>query len=107
MYRTNSSGDIRRFEPRSVYEQESIKRSSLSEELRFPIHTRVLSIGRGVYYGHDTGHTTQYTFSVRTIRSGLPTDSSHLSLSDSSDVSTALFAKACGISIRASRTSAR
>ncbi len=75
------------------YEQESIKRSSLSEELRIqsvPGHT--VDWTGGVFYGHDSGHTTQYTFAGAQNPFDLPNGYEVTSsLSDSSDVSVALF----------------
>lgn len=47
------------------YEQESIQRTSLSEELRVqsaPGRNRAVDWTAGFYYGHDSGHITQYTF---------------------------------------------
>jgi iron complex outermembrane receptor protein len=75
------------------YEQESIKRTSLSEELRFQsVPGRMIDWTGGIYYGHDSGHTTQYTFTGADNPFGLP-DGFEVtsSLSDSSDVSTAIF----------------
>src|SRR5258706_6756270 len=75
------------------YEQESIKRTSLSEELRFQsVPGRAVDWTGGIYYGHDSGHTTQYTFTGADNPFGLP-DGFQVtsSLSASSDVSTAVF----------------
>jgi iron complex outermembrane receptor protein len=75
------------------YEHESIKRTSLSEELRFQsVPGRRVDWTGGIYYGHDTGHTTQYTFTGADNPFGLP-DGFQVtsSLSDTSDVSTAIF----------------
>ena len=75
------------------YEQESIKRTSLSEELRVQsVPGRLIDWTGGIYYGHDSGHTTQYTYTGADNPFGLP-DGFQVtsSLSDSSDVSTAIF----------------
>jgi iron complex outermembrane receptor protein len=79
------------------YESESIKRSSISEELRvqsIPAAVRVLDWTAGFYYGHDYGHVNQYTFagSAGGALFGLPTGTELTSsLGDSSDFSDALF----------------
>jgi iron complex outermembrane recepter protein len=75
------------------YEQESIKRTSLSEELRFQsVPGGSVDWTGGLYYGHDSGHTTQYTFAGADNPFGLPNGFQVTSsLSDSSDVSTAIF----------------
>jgi iron complex outermembrane receptor protein len=75
------------------YERESIKRSSLSEELRvqsLPGHP--VDWTGGLYYGHDIGHTTQFTFAGADNPFQLPNGTEVTSsLSDSSDVSYAVF----------------
>ena len=75
------------------YEQESIKRSSFSEELRVasvPGHT--IDWTGGLYVGHDIGHTTQYTFAGADNPFALPNGFEVTSsLSDSSDLSYAVF----------------
>ena len=75
------------------YERESIKRSSLSEELRVqstPGH--LIDWTGGFYYGHDIGHTTQYTFAGADNPFELPNGFEVTSsLSDSSDLSYAVF----------------
>jgi iron complex outermembrane recepter protein len=75
------------------YEQESIKRSSLSEELRFQsIPGHVIDWTGGLYYGHDIGHTTQYTYAGADNPFELPNGTEVTSsLSDSSDLSYAVF----------------
>jgi iron complex outermembrane recepter protein len=75
------------------YEQESIKRTSLSEELRIQsVPGHAIDWTGGIFYGHDSGHTTQYTYTGADNPFGLP-DGFEVtsSLSDSSDVSTAIF----------------
>ena len=83
------------------YEQESIKRSSVSEELRIqsvPGKDRVFDWTAGFYYGHDYGHVNQYTFAgadAGLVFPGLPNGLELTSsLGDSSDTTTALFAEA-------------
>ena len=80
------------------YENESIKRTSLSEELRVqsvPGHT--VDWTGGFYYGHDSGHSTQYTFAgvdgaaLFGVPNGFELTSS---LGASSDLSTAVFGEA-------------
>jgi iron complex outermembrane receptor protein len=80
------------------YENESIKRTSLSEELRVqsvPGHT--VDWTGGFFYGHDSGHATQYTFAgtdgaaLFGVPNGYELTSS---LGASSDLSTALFGEA-------------
>jgi len=75
------------------YEEESIKRSSLSEELRVqstPGHA--IDWTGGLYYGHDIGHSTQYTYTGADNPFGLPNGFEVTSsLSDSSDLSYAVF----------------
>jgi len=79
------------------YENESIKRSSISEELRVqsvPAAGRPIDWSAGFYYGHDYGHVNQYTFagSAGGALFGLPTGYELTSsLGDSSDFSDALF----------------
>jgi len=75
------------------YEQESIKRSSLSEELRIQsIPGHAVDWTGGLYYGHDIGHTTQYTFAGADNPFELPNGTEVTSsLSDSSDLSYAVF----------------
>jgi len=75
------------------YEHESIKRTSLSEELRLQsVPGRVVDWTGGIYYGHDSGHTTQFTYSGADNPFGLPTGFQVASSpSNSSDVSTAIF----------------
>ena len=79
------------------YESESIKRSSISEEVRIqsvPAAGRAFDWTGGFYYGHDYGHVNQYTFagSVGAALFGVP-DGYELtsSLGDSSDFSDAVF----------------
>ncbi len=76
---------------------ESIKRSSVSEELRIqsvPAAGRAFDWTGGFYYGHDYGHVNQYTFagSDGGALFGVP-DGFELtsSLGDSSDFSDAVF----------------
>ncbi len=75
------------------YETASIKRSSLSEELRVastPGHA--IDWTGGFYYGHDIGHATQYTYTGADNPFGLPNGYQVTSsLSDSSDLSYAVF----------------
>ncbi len=75
------------------YEQESIRRTSLSEELRVqsaPGH-RVDWTG-GFFFGHDLGHTYEYTYAGAANPFGLPNGFEVTSsLSDSSDLSYAVF----------------
>ena len=75
------------------YEQESIKRSSFSEELRVqsaPGH--MIDWTGGLYVGHDIGHTTQYTYAGADNPFDLPNGFEVTSsLSDSSDLSYAAF----------------
>ena len=82
------------------YEQESIKRSSVSEELRVqsvPGSSSIFDWTAGFYYGHDYGHVNQYTFAgvdggaLFGVPNGFELTSS---LGDSSDYSTALFGEA-------------
>ena len=80
------------------YEQESIKRSSVSEELRIqsiPGNGRAFDWTAGFYYGHDYGHVNQYTFAgtqANLVFPGLPAGLELTSsLGDSSDTSTAVF----------------
>jgi iron complex outermembrane receptor protein len=77
------------------YERESIKRTSLSEELRVqstPGQGRVLDWTGGFYFGHDSGHATQYTYAGSQNPFGLPEGYEVTSsLGASSDVSVALF----------------
>jgi iron complex outermembrane recepter protein len=75
------------------YENESIKRSSLSEELRVQsIPGHLIDWTGGFYYGHDIGHTQQYTFAGANNPFQLPAGYEVTSsLSDSSDLSYALF----------------
>jgi len=78
------------------YEAESIKRTSLSEELRVQSKPGgLIDWTGGVYYGHDSGHTTQFTYAGADNPFALP-DGTEVtsSFSDSSDVSTALFGEA-------------
>ncbi len=78
------------------YEQESIKRSSVSEELRIQsvAGDHAVDWSGGVYYGHDYGHVNQYTYagSDGAALFGVP-DNFELtsSLGDSSDTSVAAF----------------
>ena len=80
------------------YENESIKRTSLSEELRIqsvPGHT--VDWTGGLFYGHDSGHSTQYTFagSDGGLLFGVPNGFELTSsLGASSDLSTAVFGEA-------------
>jgi iron complex outermembrane receptor protein len=78
------------------YEQESIKRSSLSEELRIQSKPGgLIDWTGGVYYGHDIGHTTQYTFAGADNPFEFPPDTEVTSsLSDSGDLSYAAFGEA-------------
>jgi iron complex outermembrane recepter protein len=80
------------------YENESIKRTSLSEELRFQsVPGHAVDWTGGIYYGHDSGHVTQYTFAgadgaaLFGVPNGYELTSS---LGASSDLSTALFGEA-------------
>jgi iron complex outermembrane receptor protein len=79
------------------YESESIKRSSISEELRIqsiPAAGRPFDWTGGFYYGHDYGNATQYTYagSVGGALFGLPEGTELTSsLGDSSDYSDAVF----------------
>lgn len=79
------------------YESESIKRSSVSDELRIqsvPAAGRLFDWTGGFYYGHDYGHVNQYTFAgadggaLFGVPNGFELTSS---LGDSSDYSTAVF----------------
>ncbi len=78
------------------YEQESIKRSSVSEEFRLQSvpGNHVIDWSAGLYYGHDYGHVNQYTFagSDGAALFGVP-DGYELtsSLGDSTDTSVAAF----------------
>jgi iron complex outermembrane recepter protein len=79
------------------YESESIKRSSISEELRIqsvPAAGRAFDWTGGFYYGHDYGHVNQYTYagSAGGALFGLPEGTELTSsLGDSSDYSDAVF----------------
>ena len=75
------------------YENESIKRSSLSEEIRVQsIPGHVIDWTGGAYYGHDIGHSTQYTFAGPDNPFALPGGTEVTSsLSDGSDISYAVF----------------
>jgi iron complex outermembrane recepter protein len=79
------------------YESESIKRSSISEELRIqslPAAGRAFDWTGGFYYGHDYGHVNQYTYagSAGGALFGLPEGYELTSsLGDSSDFSDAVF----------------
>ncbi len=77
------------------YEEESIKRTSLSEELRvqsIPGADRAIDWTGGIYYGHDSGHATQYTFAGAQNPFALPLGYEVTSsLGDSADISTAVF----------------
>ena len=79
------------------YEGESIKRSSVSEELRIqsvPTAGRPFDWTGGFYYGHDYGHVNQYTYagSAGGALFGLPEGTELTSsLGDSSDFSDAVF----------------
>jgi iron complex outermembrane receptor protein len=79
------------------YEAESIKRSSISEELRIqsvPAAGRPFDWTGGFYYGHDYGHVNQYTYagSVGAALFGVPNGYELTSsLGDSSDFSDAVF----------------
>jgi iron complex outermembrane recepter protein len=79
------------------YEAESIKRSSVSEELRVqsvPADGRLVDWTGGLYYGHDYGHVNQYTYagSVGAGLFGVPNGYELTSsLGDSSDYSEAVF----------------
>jgi iron complex outermembrane receptor protein len=80
------------------YENESIKRTSLSEEFRVQsVPGHAIDWTGGLYYGHDSGHATQYTFagSDGAALFGVP-DGFELtsSLGASSDLSTAIFGEA-------------
>jgi iron complex outermembrane receptor protein len=78
------------------YEQESIKRSSLSEEFRIQSKPGgVIDWTGGVYYGHDIGHATQYTYAGADNPFELPNGTEVTSsLSDSGDLSYAAFGEA-------------
>jgi iron complex outermembrane receptor protein len=79
------------------YEAESIKRSSISEELRVqsvPAAGRPIDWTAGIYYGHDYGHVNQFTYagSAGGALFGLPEGYELTSsLGDSSDFSDAVF----------------
>ncbi|HEY6483374.1 MAG TPA: TonB-dependent receptor [Steroidobacteraceae bacterium] len=77
------------------YEQESIKRTSLSEELRIQsVAGHAVDWTGGVYFGHDSGHVTQYTFAGAdgALLFGVPNGFELTSsLGDSADVSVAGF----------------
>lgn len=79
------------------YEGESIKRSSVSEELRVqsvPAAGRAFDWTGGFYYGHDYGNATQYTYAglAGGALFGLPEGYQLTSsLGNSSDFSDALF----------------
>ena len=80
------------------YENESIKRTSLSEEFRIQsVPGHAVDWTSGLYYGHDSGHVTQYTFagSDGAALFGVP-DGFELtsSLGASSDLSSAIFGEA-------------
>ncbi len=82
------------------YESESIKRNSISEELRIqsiPAAGRPFDWTAGFFYGHDYGHVNQYTFAGVDGGAlfGLPNGTQLTSsLGDSSDYSNALFGEA-------------
>ncbi len=75
------------------YEHESIRRSSLSEELRVQsVSGHPVDWTGGLYFGHDIGHTTQYTFAGAQNPFALPPGYEVTSsLSDSSDLAYAGF----------------
>jgi iron complex outermembrane recepter protein len=80
------------------YENESIKRTSLSEELRVQsVPGHIVDWTGGFFYGHDSGHATQYTFAgvdggaLFGVPNGTELTSS---LGASSDLSTAVFGEA-------------
>jgi iron complex outermembrane receptor protein len=79
------------------YESESIKRSSVSEELRIqsvPAAGNAFDWTGGFYYGHDYGHVNQYTYagSAGGALFGVPNGYELTSsLGDSSDYSDAVF----------------
>ena len=77
------------------YEQESIKRSSLSEELRIQSKPGGrLDWTGGIYYGHDYGHVNQYTYagSAGAALFGVPNGFELTSsLGDSSDLTLGVF----------------
>jgi iron complex outermembrane receptor protein len=79
------------------YESESIKRSSISEELRIqsvPAAGRPFDWTGGIYYGHDYGHVNQFTYagSAGGALFGLPEGYELTSsLGGSSDFSDAVF----------------
>jgi iron complex outermembrane recepter protein len=75
------------------YEHESIRRSSLSEELRVQsVPGHLVDWTGGLYFGHDIGHTTQYTFAGAQNPFALPEGYEVTSsLSDSSDLAYAAF----------------
>ena len=85
------------------YEGESIKRSSVSEELRIqsvPAAGRPFDWTGGFYYGHDYGHVTQYTYagSAGGALFGVPEGTELTSsLGDSSDFSEPCSAKSSGM----------
>jgi iron complex outermembrane receptor protein len=78
------------------YEHESIKRTSFSEELRVAsVPGHAIDWTGGLYVGHDIGHTTQYTFAGADNPFALPNGFEVTSsLSDSSDLSYAVFGDA-------------
>ncbi len=76
------------------YESESIRRSSFSEELRVQSSPgqHLIDWTGGFYFGHDIGHTYQYTYAGPDNPFGLPSGFAVTSsLSDSSDEAYALF----------------
>ena len=75
------------------YEQESIKRSSLSEELRFQsVPGKIIDWTVGAMYARDIGHTRQFTYTGAENPFGLP-DGFEVtsSFSDASSKSYAVF----------------
>jgi iron complex outermembrane receptor protein len=75
------------------YESESIKRSSFSDELRVAsVPGHLIDWTGGLYFSHDIGHTTQYTYTGADNPFGLPNGFEVTStLSDSSDIAYAVF----------------
>jgi len=87
------NGDIDGSSIDFFYEQESIKRSSLSEELRFQsVPGRAIDWTAGAIYARDIGHTRQFTYTGAQNPFGLP-DGFEVtsSFSDATSRSYALF----------------
>jgi iron complex outermembrane receptor protein len=77
------------------YEEESIKRTSLSEEFRVqsvPAADRLIDWTGGFYYGHDSGNISQYTYTGADNPFGLPDGYAVTSsLGASADLTSAVF----------------